>query len=304
MAQLFDAYIIVDWSAAAKPVTGANSIWVGARTRDAGLNYTFTSANPSTRLAARSLIGDLAEKLIARGDKVLIGFDFALGYPSGTAAASGMDLQTETPWAAMHAYLSGEVREREDNSNARFALAAGLNYAISKGPHPFWGAPKKDVVSTLSMKKGDFSAAGSLAEHRLCEAWIKRNFKANPKSVWQLLGAGSVGSQALLGIPTLVHLKARIDNAMIWPFETGFRPLTPEALETASCVFAEIYPSTIEPFQNPGETVDESQVRTLSEHLQNLDSAGELASAFGPPLGLSEAEIHKITAEEGWILAK
>lgn len=304
MRQLFDAYIVVDWSAAAKPVTGANSIWIGVRARDARLKYKFTSTNPSTRLAARSLIGDLAEKLIARGDKVLIGFDFALGYPSGTAAASGMDLQTKAPWAAMHEYLSGKVREHEDNSNARFALAAGLNYAISKGPHPFWGTPKKDVVSTLSMKKGDFSAAGSLVEHRLCEAWIKQNFKANPKSVWQLMGAGSVGSQAMLGIPAVAYLRNRIEGSAIWPFETGFQPLSPVDLETTSCVFAEIYPSTIEAVQNPGETVDESQVRMLSEHLQLLDSAGKLGSAFGPPESLSKAEIHKITAEEGWILAK
>lgn len=304
MTQLFDAYIIVDWSAAAKPVTGANSIWVGVHARDARLKYKFTSSNPSTRLAARSLIGDLAEKLISRGDKVLIGFDFALGYPAGTAAASDLDIESAAPWSAMHAYLASKVREREDNANARFAIAAGLNYAISKSSHPFWGAPKKNVVSTLSMKKGDFSAPGSLPEHRLCEGWIKQNFKANPKSVWQLLGAGSVGSQAMLGIPTVAYLNARIEKSVIWPFQTGFRPLTAEALKSVSCVFAEIYPSTVEIAQNPGETLDESQVRTLSKHLQLLDSAGELGSAFGPPDSLSEAEIHKITAEEGWILAK
>ena len=304
MARLFDAYIIVDWSAAAKPVTGANSIWIGVRARDARLKYQFTSTNPSTRVAARAMIADLAERLIARGDKVLIGFDFALGYPAGTARACAMDIESKMPWAAMHDYLANKVRERGDNSNARFALAAGLNYAISKGPHPFWGSPKKDVASTLSMKKGDFSAAGSLPEHRICERWIRQNFKANPKSVWQLMGAGSVGSQAMLGIPTVAYLRDRIQNSQIWPFETGFDALTPETLETTSCVFAEIYPSTIEIAANPGETIDEAQVRQLSEHLQALDSAGKLAAAFAAPETLSEAEIHKITAEEGWILAK
>lgn len=272
--------------------------------RDARLKYKFTSTNPSTRVSARSLIAELAEKLIARGDKVLIGFDFALGYPAGTAQACGMDLETKFPWAAMHDYLASKVREREDNSNARFALAAGLNYAISKGPHPFWGSPKKDVAATLSMKKGDFSAPGSLPEHRLSERWIRQNFKANPKSVWQLMGAGSVGSQAMLGIPTVAYLRDRIQNSQIWPFETGLQTLTPETLESTSCVLAEIYPSTLEIASNPGETLDEAQVRQLSEHLQALDSAGELASAFAAPETLSEAEIHKITAEEGWILAK
>ncbi|MCR9270401.1 MAG: hypothetical protein NXH72_10470 [Hyphomonadaceae bacterium] len=304
MSRLFDAYMIVDWSAAAKPVTGANSIWVGIRARDARLKFQFSSTNPKTRLAARHFIKEMAEKLIARGDKLLIGFDFALGYPAGTAKAIGLDISATAPWAAMHAHLARKVKEREDNSNARFALAAGLNYAASGGSHPFWGAPKRDVVSTLSMKKGDFSAPGSLPEHRLCEQWIKANFKANPKSVWQLLGAGSVGSQAMLGIPTVAFIRQEIPNSRVWPFETGFETLTRDALETFDCVIAEVYPSTASVTQKPGEILDQAQVRTLSERLESLDSTGELASAFGPPNSLSSREIHKITAEEGWILAK
>lgn len=304
MVRLFDAYIIVDWSAAAKPVTGANSIWIGLRARDARLKFKFTSSNPRTRFDARTQIAELAEKLIARGDKVLIGFDFALGYPSGTADAIGLDTSNTPPWRAMHEHLSSNVRERNDNSNARFALAAGLNDAISKGPHPFWGAPKKDVTATLSMKKGDFSLEGSLAEHRICEGWIKANFKAHPKSVWQLLGAGSVGSQAMLGIPSVSYLRARLPRSAIWPFETGFQIFTPEMLENTDCVFAEIYPSTVPVAPQPGDILDEIQVKTLSERLESLDSAGELAESFGPPKSISDREIHRITTEEGWILAK
>ncbi|MEO1661023.1 MAG: hypothetical protein AAFR51_08550 [Pseudomonadota bacterium] len=304
MNRLFDAYIIVDWSAAAKPVTGANSIWVGIRARDARLKFQFSSANPKTRLEARHFILDIAQKLISRGDRLLIGFDFALGYPSGTAAAIGLDKDGTPPWQAMHQHLASKVRERDDNSNARFALAAGMNYAISKGPHPFWGAPKKDQASTLSPKKGDFSSPASLAEHRRSEAWIKSAFKANPKSVWQLLGAGAVGSQAMLGIPTVCFLREELPNSRLWPFETGFKTLTSDDLSDTSCVLAEIYPSTLDISPNPGEHLDEAQVRSLAEHLESLDSQGELASAFGPPETLSNAEICEITREEGWILAK
>ncbi len=304
MARLFDAYIIVDWSASAKPVTGANSIWVGVRARDARLKFQFTSANPKTRLEARTLIKDLTEKLITRGDKVLIGFDFAMGYPAGTAEAIGLLKDGKAPWQAMHDHLSSKVKEKDDNSNARFALAAGMNYAMTKGPHPFWGTTKKDAVSTLAMKKGDFSEAGSFPEHREAESWIKANFKANPKSVWQLMGAGSVGSQALLGIPTVQYLRGEIKGSQIWPFETGFKPLMPEDLETVPCVFAEIYPSTVPVVQNPGEILDQAQVRTLLERLESLDSAGKLAEAFGPPDSLKSGKIDEITCEEGWILAK
>ena len=66
MARLFDAYIIVDWSAASKPAQGANSVWIGALARDARLKFQFQAANPSTRLAARDMIAGLAERFISR----------------------------------------------------------------------------------------------------------------------------------------------------------------------------------------------------------------------------------------------
>lgn len=304
MQRLFDAYIIVDWSAAAKPVMGANSIWVGIRARDARLKFQFSSVNPKTRLDARAFIKEIAQKLIDRGDKLLIGFDFALGYPAGTADAIGLIENGTLPWQAMHNHLSTKVKERPDNSNARFALAAGMNYAMSKGPHPFWGTPKKDQASTLSMKKGEFGAKSFPPEHRIAERWIKANFKANPKSVWQLMGAGAVGSQALLGIPTVAYLRDALPDTRVWPFETGFKSFSSDDLENVSCVMAEIYPSTISVTQNAGEQPDQAQVRALAEHLQTLDSAGQLADAFGPPNTLSSREIDAITREEGWILAK
>ncbi|MEM1391298.1 MAG: hypothetical protein AAGG45_09475, partial [Pseudomonadota bacterium] len=102
MPRIFDAYIIVDWSASSKPKTGKDSIWVGIRARDARLKFQFTSVNPKTRLEARTFIRDMAQKLIARGDKVLIGVDFALGYPAGTAQATNLNLDDMAPWQAMH----------------------------------------------------------------------------------------------------------------------------------------------------------------------------------------------------------
>ncbi len=37
MSRLFSAYVIVDWSAAAKPTTGADSIWIGVLKRERDL---------------------------------------------------------------------------------------------------------------------------------------------------------------------------------------------------------------------------------------------------------------------------
>lgn len=303
MPHLFDAYIIVDWSAAARPTAGANSIWIGTFAQDKRHNFKFTATNPKTRLEAREIIDKTIRERISRGDKVLAGFDFALGYPAGTAAAIGLNKANEPAWRMMHAYLATKVQEHHDNSNQRFALAVEMNQAISAGPHPFWGAPKRNITKTLSPKKGAF-ASGGLREHRVAEEWIKSAFKANPKSVWQLLGAGAVGSQALLGIPTIHALRADIPNSQIWPFETGFKPLTRKDLEPVSCVFAEIYPSTIQTRPKKDEILDRAQVRTLAKRLQILDSRGDLAEAFGPPDSLDKGKIPQIISEEGWILAK
>ena len=304
MKRLFDAYIIVDWSAAAKPVSGANSIWIGWVTRDASGRARFSCENPKTRLQARVQIHELAGDFIARGSRVLIGFDFAFGYPTGTAKAIGLKMDMCPPWKAMHDFLSLSFKEQTDNSNTRFDLASILNAKMTSGPHPFWGVPTSQVRSTLKTTKGDFKQPGTLAEHRIAEHWIRSQFMAHPKSVWQLLGAGAVGSQSLLGIPTVAFLRSHLSDAQIWPFETGLEDLNAKRLENTSCVLAEVYPSTLSITPKAGEILDQIQVETLSKRLESLDSAGFLGSAFAAPNTISSREITEIVGEEGWILAK
>lgn len=295
---------MVDWSAASKPVRGANSIWIATCTRGPDEKVVTDTINPPTRLAARDLIMRQASALIAANQRVLIGFDFAMGYPAGTAAALGLDLGETPPWAAMQTYLSAHLEARADNSNDRFDLAAQMNKVMTGTAHPFWAATKTKQSQTLSMKKGDFSRADSLPEHRRSETWIRANFKARPKSVWQLSGIGSVGSQTLLGLPTVSALRQNLSGSRVWPFETGFQPPTSDWVKNTPCVFAEIYPSTISVTPKHGEILDQAQVRTLSERFESLDRAGKLAAAFDRPNSISEREIHNITSEEGWILAK
>jgi hypothetical protein len=202
MAALFDAYIMVDWSAAAKPALGPNSIWIGVLMKDARLKLQFRAVNIDTRLKARAFIEDTVAKLTKRGDKVLLGFDFSLGYPAGTAKALGLDTAKQAPWAAMHAHLATRYKDKPDNnSRPRFAIAAGLNYTISKGPFPFWGTPPADKATTLSTTRPEFTPDKPLAEYRLAEQHLRSIPGASPKSCWQLYGAGSVGSQSLTGIP-------------------------------------------------------------------------------------------------------
>mgnify|MGYP006276470775 FL=1 len=302
MPRLFDAYVMVDWSAAAKPATGANSIWIGILARDARLKFQFKAVNPETRLKARAFIEDMVGRLTGRGDKVLLGFDFSLGYPAGTAQAAGFDLTETAPWAAMHGYLASKVRERADNSNARFAIAAGLNYAVSKGPFPFWGAPARDQVSTLAGKKPDFPADAPVGEFRETEQQLRRDRRGQPKSVWQLAYTGSVGSQTLLGIPHVQALRQSLPDARIWPFETGLRALDEAALDGVQVVMAEVYPSLVKAKPAEGEVIDAAQVREIARHYCDLDTRERLGALFGGPKSLEPERISQIELEEGWIL--
>ena len=303
MARLFDAYIMVDWSAASKPVTGANAVWIGILAKDARFRMVFKAINPDTRLKAEQFLRDMIARLTGRGDRILLGFDFSLGYPGGTAEALGLDIATQPPWLAMHTHLASKMKTRADNSNARFAVAAGLNYAISKGPFPFWGAPKRDQVKTLAGTKGDFDT-GPLSEFRHTETYLRSQKLGAPKSCWQLAYTGSVGSQSLTGIPHVKALRDTIDGARIWPFETGFRPLDEDSLAETTVLICEVYPSAIAVTAEPGEIIDQAQVRAIAHHYCELDKAGRLGDYFGPPDSLDTGKVEQIEGEEGWILVK
>jgi len=303
MARLFDAYIMVDWSAASKLATGANSIWIGILAKDARLKFQFTAVNPDTRLKATELIEGLIAKLNKRGDRVLLGFDFSMGYPAGTAAALGLDIESQPAWKAMQSFLSAKLKDKADNSNARFAIAAGMNYKISQGPFPFWGAPARDQVKTLGAKKTSFEDR-SLAEYRLAEQHLRDTLKAKPKSVWQLAYTGSVGSQSLTGIPHIHKLLNTLPDATLWPFQTGFKSFDEESLDGIKTVIAEIYPSALQVTPKKGEVLDKAQVEAIARHYCDLDEKRRLGALFAPPDSLDTGKIAQIEAEEGWILSK
>src|SRR5437762_12862436 len=84
--RLFDTYVIVDWSAASQPKTGRDSIWICRLGAD-GESF----CNPPTRHAAKGLLADMLAGASARGERVVVGFDFPFGYPAGFAARLGLN---------------------------------------------------------------------------------------------------------------------------------------------------------------------------------------------------------------------
>ena len=78
---MFNVFAMVDWSAATVPRTGRDSIWICWHTGAAE-----RLENPPTRHLAKSMLGDWLAHALERGERVLLGFDFPLGYPAGFAA--------------------------------------------------------------------------------------------------------------------------------------------------------------------------------------------------------------------------
>jgi hypothetical protein len=118
---------------------------------------------------------------------------------------------------------------------------------------------------------------------------------------------GSVGSQALLGIPRLHALRwapALGAASRVWPFETGFalprgRPLV---------LYAEVWPGSlpagavVAECAATGAIRDQAQVRLLGRWAAALDAEGALAALFGPPRGVDAAGQRAARDEEAWIL--
>lgn len=267
----FDRVVVVDWSAASQlspPTPSADAIWIGVcEARGEAIRYQRSRAEAEACL----------RRLLALPGRALIGFDFPMGYPQGFAA-----MLTGTPGApSIWNWLERHVEDAPDNRNNRFALASGINRQLG-GPGPFWGRPAgMDLPELPERKRVDYAALG-LAERRRVEGDVP---KAQP--VWKLFTTGSVGSQAIMGLPMIARL-ARAPDVGVWPFGAEAR-----------VVLAEVYPSLLGPAVTEqvatGEIKDAAQVRLLARALWRL-AGGQLGDL------MADVPDWPGLADEGWIL--
>jgi precorrin-8X/cobalt-precorrin-8 methylmutase len=289
---MFDSYVIVDWSAAGQPKTGRDSIWI-CRLGEDGESI----SNPPTRHAAKGLLADMLARATERSERVVVGFDFPFGYPTGFAARLGL---AGMPWRALWDELAGELHDSENNQNNRFEVGAAFNRRVSNGNgrFPFWGCPVGFTHEFLGPRHHrGHTRDEPLKERRLIDEWM-----VGAQPCWKLAYTGSVGSQSLTGIPVVRGLRSDprwADRARIWPFETGLG-----LPADAQIVFAEVWPSwwrsEIRPDHGPPN--DKAQVRTVAEIFAARDRAGELAAWFAGGPSLTGAERRIIESEEAWTL--
>jgi precorrin-8X/cobalt-precorrin-8 methylmutase len=266
VSRLVDAYLAVDWSASSIPRTRRDSIWL--------CQYGSPPENLSTRNEATHRVRELLQQLVADGRRVLVGFDFPYGYPRGFAdlVAPG----DRAPWRRTWDALVRRIVDDERNRNNRFEVAAALN--VDGGP--FWGCPSGQARDGLTVRRGISFPHQGLEEFRTVERAVP-----GVQSAWKLFGAGSVGSQALLGIPRVASLRddpALSPVSAVWPFEPT---------RQAQVVHVEIWPGLVEPTAHPIR--DAGQVEALVKDWARLDEVGKLGALFEVP--------SSSTTEEGWI---
>ncbi len=303
---LFDAYAFIDWSSRTGrgPVRPRkDAIWIGlARGRGAA-----TARYCRTRAEGTEAVRAFLVAALERGERVLVGFDFPYGYPSGFATAAGCG---RPAWRATWNALVARLEDGEDNRSNRFAVAEALNRAVG-GPGPFWGKPVPLRSSGRARRNGARLAleptspgfpfalrkGRALERLRACDRRLR-----GTQECWKLYGAGSVGSQALTGIPRVHSLRfdpGLASASAVWPFETGFTS-TFEAL----IVHAEIWPGVVEHLvaRRTEAIRDEAQVLAMCEWARGLDRRGELGALFERPAGLTRAGLRAVVREEGWVL--
>jgi hypothetical protein len=292
VARLFNAYVIVDWSAASKPSTGTDLVRIAIMKRDVRFRLTFESHALTTRAEAEKKLIAIFDDFKKRNERAFLGFNFPLGFPRGLAAA--LSLPGE-PWTAVWDFLDKMVKDKLDNTNNRFGVGAEINRRTTGGPFPFWGCPPRDTLTTLQPKRPHEHGEGDLPEFRYTDLAVKG------ASIWKLYYAGSIGGHAILGIPVLRRLK-KARAVKVWPFDTGWKAIAEADLDGVEILAAEIKLGLVPAQPLPGEAKELSPVRALAERVAKLDEAGKLGAAFAAPKDVPETEVVAVEHEEGWIL--
>jgi len=292
----FDAYVMVDWSSSSVPATGNDSIWIAS---GAWSCRTFTAVSPQN-VPTRTQAVDILRKQIVgwrdEGKRVLVGLDFAFGYPAGFASALGLT-SARGAWRALHEYFASKVYDSPQNEHNRDSFADECNRKVG-APGPFWGCTASAATRSLTQQRiGVFQFP-----HHNLEEWRATDIAARclvtTQSVWKLNCGVSVGGQTIVGIKHLNELARSVDGHR-WPFEGWTTP------EGPGIWFAEIFPSLVrypEWADEYKKRRDRTQVQSCVRKAAERDAAGKLKGDLAKPGRLDAATLARVKGEEGWIL--
>jgi hypothetical protein len=273
----FDRVIMVDWSASSTlgPIRPSPDrcwlAWGDSPARQSPPEYFRGRVSCSSRI--ESLIQECQ-------GRVLVGLDFPFGYPTVPNMPSGRPLVR---------LIQSLVQDGPEGTNNRFDVAATLNDRIvGKGaPGPFWGRPVSGTATAIPVRR---PKPYPFPEYREVEKLLHSRGMF-PQSGWKLMGAGSVGSQALLGLAAVGRLLETCGRRVcLWPFETHKL----DDLRSDAVVFAEIWPTIGDHASQNYEIKDARQVGAAVDWA--FEKSDELRSAFETTVSRPFAQA------QGWIL--
>jgi hypothetical protein len=334
---IFDRYIAVDWSANNGPKTGRDSIWIAEAT-PAGV---VASRNPATRARAMS---DLEATLLAaraRGERVLCGFDFAFGFPKGTAERFLLAANPHPP-ASGRSPLPTRGR---DGKNRTIQCAETISRdslpLVGRGdPRSGWvgvGEPaarqpwqviwstlaalvedsddnisnRFDVAETLNAAGGKFwghphgRSYAQLTPRKPAgfydELAERRAVEAELRGPQPVWKLTGVGA---VGSQTLLGIP-RLEGLRHHPVLGPDIAVWPFETDFERKLNAPIVLAEIYPslldLTSVAEPRDRAQVETCVRHYADLDAAGLLTSFLAAPSSLGGSSRDAVIAEEGWI---
>lgn len=132
---------------------------------------------------------ELGDHLLAQTSEAAIGLDFAFSFPTWYLDQLGLSTAADL-WA--HVAEHGEAW-------------------LAACEPPFWG------------RRGHARPVSEYPAYRRTEAAVPRHSGIGPKSIFQIGGAGAVGTGSLRGMPLLHRL--HVAGATVWPFTSGGWPV-------------------------------------------------------------------------------
>ena len=193
-------------------------------------------------------------------------------------AAACSAARASAAWRAVWDQLDKMVKDKADNTNNRYQVAAKMNRLMTDNAWPLWGAPAKQAQRWLTTTKPPVGSGADIPEFRATENAVRKG-RLQPKSVWQMHGAGAVGGLTLLGVPMLRRLLDKLGaSAAVWPFNTGWRELTEADVEPLSAVVVEVWPALFDAKRQ----VSAEGVKEYKTHRAALDFDAGFVNGFVP----------------------
>jgi len=233
----FDTVIAIDWSGSQKESDQRKKIWACTARVEGG--SAVIEALECGR--SRDQVADWLASLRAERGSIAVGLDFAFSFPAGFHGHEGVaEPLSGKSWAEFLDYADNHADE-----------------ILASCPTPFWGHTGR--------KRPDDETFGRFSDgQRLRVTDRMLGERSNrPKEIFQIGGAGSVGTGSLRGMQILSKLRS--SGWSVWPFD-----------EPTDTTLIEIYPGCLYRWK-----VNKTDVLDRERYLKKLE--GSMAEGITVP---------------------